>query len=111
MYTAITHLLAHRDPSIHDKLFAIEGELINNHGHVVEMDRGVFNILTSVVHIPTATAIIVAIATDPNITEMGPYVVGDADIETAKVRQICPVPHRLWGLVPPPRRGHLANVF
>ena len=98
MYTAITHWmnsLAHRDPSIHDKLFAIKGELINNHSHVVEVDKGVFNIPTTAVHIPTTAAILAAIAADPNITEMGPYAAGDANVDTVKVRKICPVPHKL----------------
>ena len=65
--------LAHRDPSIHDKLFAIDNELINNHGHVVEVDRAVFNIPTTPVHIPTSAVIVAAITKDPNITEMRPY--------------------------------------
>ena len=85
MYTAITHwinTLAHRDPSIHDKLFAIEGELINNHGHVVEVDKGVFNIPTAAVHIPTTTAILPAIATDPKLHQKG----------TIKVQKSAPSP-------------------
>ena len=101
MYTAITHwmnLLAHRNPSIHDKLFAVKGELINNHGHVVEVDRGVFNIPTAAVHISTTAAILAAIAADPNITKLGPYVAGDAGVNTVKVRKICPVPRTLEGM-------------
>ena len=76
IYTAITHwmnTLAHRDPSIHEKLFAINNELINDYGHVVEVDRAVFNIPTTAVHIPTTAAIIAAITADPNITKMRPY--------------------------------------
>ena len=65
--------LDYHDPSIHDKLFTIEGELINNHGHVVEVDRAVFNIPTTAVHIPTTVAIVTAITTDPSITKMRPY--------------------------------------
>ena len=101
MYTAITHwmnLLAHRNPSIHDKLFAVKGELINNHGHVVEVDRGMFNIPTAAIHIPTTTAILAAIAADPNLTNMGPYTAGDADINIVKVQKIRPVPHKLGGM-------------
>ena len=76
IYTAITHwmnTLAHRDPSIHDKLFAINNKLINDYGHVVEVDRAVFNIPTTAVHIHTTAAIVAAITKDPNITEMRPY--------------------------------------
>jgi hypothetical protein len=65
--------LAHRDPSIHDKLFVIINELINDHGHVVEVDRAVFNIPTTAVDIPTSAAIVAAITADPNITKMRPY--------------------------------------
>ena len=72
--------------------------MINNHGHVVEVDRGVFNIPTAAVHIPTTTAILAAIAADPNIAKMGPYATGDADADTVKVQKICPVPHKLEGM-------------
>jgi len=90
-------LLAHLS-SIHGKLFAIKGELINNHCHVVEVDKGVFNIPTTAVHIPTTAAILAAIAADPTITEMGPYAAGDAGIDTIKIRKICPIPHTLGGV-------------
>ena len=101
IYTAITHwmnTLAYRDPSLHDKIFAIEGEVINNHGHMVEVERTIFNIPTTAVHILTVRAILVAITTDPSIAEMGPYVASDAGVETVKVQKICPVPHSLGGV-------------
>ena len=65
--------LANRNPSLHNNLFAIEGELITSHNHVVEMEMAMFNILTIAVHIPTATVILTVITTDPNITKMEPY--------------------------------------
>ena len=101
IYSAITHwmnMFAHQDPSIYDKLFTIEGELINNHGQVTEVDREVFNIVTTVVRIPTAAAIMAAIIVDPNITKMGPHATGDTDGNTVKVGQIFPVPHKLGGV-------------
>ena len=101
IYTTITHLtntLANRNPSLHDTLFAIKGELINDHGHMVEVERTVFNILTTAVRIPTVAAILITITTDPNIAEMGLYVAGDTDVKTVKVRKICPAPpHTLGG--------------
>ena len=72
--------------------------MINDYGHVVEVDKTVFNISTTVVHIPTTAAILAAITMDPNIAEMGPYVAGDVDVETVKVQKICPTPHTLGGL-------------
>ena len=72
--------------------------MINNHSHVVEVEKIVFNIPTTAVHIPTTAAILAAITTDPNIAEMGPYVAGNADVKTVKVQKICPVPHTLGGL-------------
>ena len=101
MYTAVTHWmnsLAHRDSSIHDTLFTIKGELINNHYHMVEVDKGVFNIPTTAVHIPTTAAILAAIAAYPNITKMGPCAAGDACVDTVKVQKICPVSHTLGGM-------------
>jgi hypothetical protein len=65
---------------------------------VVEVDKTVFNIPTTVVYIPTSAAILAAITTDPGIAEMGPYVAGDANVKTVKVRKICSVPHTLGGL-------------
>ena len=100
IYTALTHwiqTLANRDATLHDKIFALEGELINNHGHVVEVDNTVFNIPPVAVHTPVTADILAVITADPNcnIPEIGPYVAGDANVEAVKVRKIYPVPHTL----------------
>ena len=99
-YTAITHwmnTLSNHDPLLQDKLFVVECELINNHGHVVEVENTVFTNQTTTAHIPTAVAILAVITSDPNIDEMGPYVSGDSNAETVKVQKICPVPRCLGG--------------
>ena len=87
--------LANHNPALHNKIFVIEGELINNHSHVVEVDRLVFNIPTAVVHTPTTAAILAAIAADPNITGMGTYAMDSAETKTIKVQKVYPVPHTL----------------
>ena len=101
IYSSLLHwknTLVARDPDLHDKIFAIEGELIDNRGHVVEVDRTVFSIPGASVVVPTADAILAAITGDANIVKMGPYAAGDDNTNTLKARRICPVPHSLVGL-------------
>ena len=81
-------LLAQRDPSIHDKLFTIEGKPINNHCHLVEVDKGVFNIPMTAGHIPTTEVILATIAAEPDITELRPYTTGDAGVDAVKIRKL-----------------------
>ena len=66
--------------------------MINNHGHMVEVDKTVFNIPAAVVHVPTTAAILAVITADPSIAEMMPYVAGDAVVEVVKAQKSVPSP-------------------
>ena len=90
--------LTGRHPTLNNKFFALEGELIQDRGHIVELDSTVFNLPRSPTIVPTATTIAAALAADPTIANMGPYTAGDADTEGVTTRKICPVPHSLAGL-------------
>ena len=90
--------LTGRHPTLNNKFFALEGELIQDRGHIVELDPTVFNLPRAQTVVPTATTIAAALAADPTIATMGPYTAGDADTEGVTTRKICPVPHSLAGL-------------
>jgi hypothetical protein len=91
--------LTGRNPELNGNFFALEGELIQDRGHIVEFDVGVFNLPNNVAVVPTVTAIVDALVADPTLSMMaGPYTAGDPDTEGVKTRKICPVPHSLAGL-------------
>ena len=52
-------------PHFKGKFFALEGELIQDQGHIVELDVGVFNLPGVTAVIPTGTAIANALAAAP----------------------------------------------
>ena len=88
-----------RNPSINCKFFELEGELILDRSHIVEIDVGVFSIPIPVAVVPTAAVISNALAGDtPLDTMSSPYTAGNPDNEGVKTRNICPVPHPLAGL-------------
>ena len=86
------------NPSLNNRFFAFEGELINNTGHTVELDLGIFNLLTNQQAAPTVNAITTAIAADPALQMMGPYTTQDAHTEVIKTRKVIAIPHFIGGL-------------
>ena len=62
-----------RHPTLNSRFFALEEELIQERGHIVELDATVFNIPRPSTVNPTVTAIATALASDPNIFIMGTY--------------------------------------
>ena len=88
------------NPALHNKFFAIEGELIGPHGqgHIVEVGDAVFNKVAATVVVPDVATILAQIGADPTIATMGPYNAGDPDTEGVKSRKICAVPHNIAGL-------------
>ena len=90
--------LTGNNPTLQNKFFALEGELIQSRGHIVELDGGIFSLPNAVTIVPTAAAITASLTADPTIAEMGPYNANDPDTEGVKTRKLCPVPHNLAGL-------------
>ena len=81
-----------------NKFFAIEGELIGNQGHVVEVPGGAFDLLQNVVAVPTPATIEAAYAADVDAAQLGPYDAADAGTELVKTRRTVPIPHFLAGV-------------
>ena len=86
------------NPTLANKFFALEGELIGNQGHVVEIPGGVFDLLQNVVAVPTPAMIETAYAADENATQLGPYDANDAGVDLVKTRRAVPIPHFLAGV-------------
>ena len=91
--------LARRHPALNGKFFMLEGELIQDQGHIVEIDVRVFNLLNVTTIVPTATAIANALTAYTALNAMvGLYVATNPNTKGVKTRKICPVPHPLAGL-------------
>ena len=54
-------------PALNGKFFALEGELIQDRGYIVELDVGLFNLPNVTAVLPTATTIAAALAADPTL--------------------------------------------
>ena len=103
--------LTANNPSLNNRFFAFEGELINNTGHTVELDAGVFNLLNNQQAAPTVNAITTAIAADPTLQMMGPYSAQDAHTEAVKTRKVIAIPHFIGGLFLSQPDGVTARFF
>ena len=67
LYTLFTKWqdgLTGNNPTLQNKFFALEGELIQNRGHIVELDGGIFNLPNAVTIVPTAAAITTSLTAD-----------------------------------------------
>ena len=77
----------------------LEGERIQDRGHIVELDAGIFNLTNAISVVPTETAITTALTADPTLVTMaGTFAANDPDTKGVKTRKICPVPYSLTGL-------------
>jgi len=83
------------DPSIDNKIFAVEGDVINGEASLVHLVDSHFNQLTHLVQVPTVAHIQTQIAADNNPDfMMGPYDANDASTEAVKTRQVCIIPSK-----------------
>jgi hypothetical protein len=103
--------LTANNPSLNNRFFAFEGELINNTGYTVELDLGIFNLLNNQQAVPTVNAITTAIAADPTLQMMGPYTAQDAHTEAVKTRKVIAIPHFIGGLFLSQPEGVTARFF
>ena len=91
--------LTGQNPLLNGKFFTLEGELIWDRGHIVEINVGVFSLPVPVALFPTAAVINDVLARDTALDTMaGPYTAGEPNTKRVKTRKICPVPHPLEGL-------------
>ena len=83
------------DPSIDNRIFAVEGDLINGEASLVHLVDSHFNQLTHLVQVPTVAHIQTQIASNNNPDfMMGPYDAADASTEAVKTRQVCIIPSK-----------------
>ena len=94
-FTRMQNSLLVRDANTHNKKFAIDGDLLEDRGFIVETKDSVFNLPNSTLRSPTVANIIATLANDPAIVWLGPYIGDAADTTVLKVLKICPVPHSL----------------
>ena len=103
---AYSYLLPHQwnstfatpEPSLDGKFFAIDGELVANQGHTVEIPGTAFDLLPNEVRVGTVGGILAAITTNPNTEWMGPFTNLDQNTEDVNTRRVIPIPHSLVGL-------------
>ena len=74
-------------------MYAFDGDLLGGTAFNVVVDPGTFALIPNIVDVPSVATITAAIAGDPTLNFMGPYVNGDAGTETIRVRKIIPIPH------------------
>ena len=92
----LTPLSPYGNSSICPKL---EGDLIQDRGHIVDIDVGFFSLPIPVAVVPTVAVIANALVKNPSLDTMtGPYNSGNPDTQEVKTRKICHVPHLLTGL-------------
>ena len=103
---AHTYLLPHRwnstfatpEPALDGKFFAIDGELVANQGHTVEIPPNVFELIPNTAVVGTVGGILAALANDAMAEWIGPYTALDQNTESVRTRYIVPIPHSLVGL-------------
>ena len=72
-----------KDVSIHNKVHAFWGELIQGQATLVHLPNDVFN-LANQVQVPTLMSAKILLAADVTLTSFGPYAIGDPDTETIR---------------------------
>ncbi len=71
-------------------------ELIQDQGHIVELDSGVFDLSNSTAIITTAKTICTPLMVDPVLANMvGLYNGGNANTKGVNTRKIFPIPYSL----------------
>lgn len=83
------------DPSIDNKIFAVEGDVIHGEASLVHLVDSHFNQLPHLVQVPTVAFLQTQLAADNNPEfMMGPYDANDASTEAVKTRQVCIIPSK-----------------
>ena len=103
----LRNIFVHHGPNLHGKIFTLKGTLINNHGHVVEVD-GVLSLPNVFILLSEAATILAALVTDPAIAQIGPYTVGNGGTNTVTmdVQKLCSHPTPRGGYSFTTRHSH-----
>jgi hypothetical protein len=87
--------LANNNPTLGGRFFAMEGELLNNQPHTVEIDARVFSLINNTVAVSTVANLVNAYANDTTLEMTGPHQANDAGTEPKKSRPLIALPHFL----------------
>ena len=87
------------DPSIDNKIFAFDGELMNGEGVLIELTDNLFNQVPNQVQVSTVADTKAQLAADPTPGLMlGPFTANDGNTETIKARFINVIPSQYASL-------------
>ena len=92
------HTLTGPEPDLNGKIFAFDGELVENQGHIVKIDAGAFHLLANQVLVATVGQILTTLAGTSMMEWMGTYTAGDGNTEVVKTRRIVIIPYSVVGL-------------
>jgi len=87
--------LTNNNPTLRDKFFAMEGELLNNQPYTVEIDARVFSLINNTVAVSTVANLVNAYTNDATVEMTGPHQANDAGTEPKKSRPLIALPHFL----------------
>ena len=87
--------LTNNNPTLVDKFFAMEGDLLNNQGYTVEIETRAFNLINNTVAVSTVANMTAAYANDAALDMTGPHAPNDAGTEPKKSRPLIALPHFL----------------
>ena len=87
--------LTNNNPTLSDKFFAMEGELLNNQPYTVEIDARVFSLINNTVAVSTVANLVNAYTNDATVEMTGPHQANYAGTEPKKSRPLIALPHFL----------------
>ena len=87
--------LTNNNPTLVDKFFAMEGELLNNQPYTVEIEARAFSLINNTVSVFTVANLVAAYANDATLEMTGPHQANDAGTEPKKSRPLIALPHDL----------------
>jgi hypothetical protein len=101
LYTSFTKWqdgLIGNNPTLQNKFFALEGELVQDQGYTIELDVGIFNLPNAITIVPTLAVITAALTSTPTIAVTSPYNTNKPYTKGVKTMKLCLVPHNLMGM-------------
>jgi hypothetical protein len=78
--------------AIEGHMFALDGDLHQNHGTIVDLPHSLFNQIINAQPVPTVAEIEAQLAAHPELELIGPLAAGDANTELVRTRNVVPVP-------------------
>ena len=77
----------------YETFYVFDGDLLDNYTYHTILPNDGLVLIPNNILVPTIPAITDAIGGDRGLMEMGPYLAGDANTETVRVRRVIPFPY------------------